>query len=211
MTTQPQPHQLIPSLPSPQPRQLPRWRFWLPLLFQLGLIAAVPTQAVYTHLNGRTVILQTIPVDPYDLLRGYSQTLRYTVSQVENLEQLPGWEQAAQLSQDVTNLPNGTRLYVILEAPPEESIQPWKTVAVSRERPSALPDNQIALQGKVNNGWLEYGLEQYYFPEDRRDEINWAISQAQAGTQPFLVEVKIDRLGRSVPVSLWVGDRHYRF
>ena len=209
MNTQPQPHQLIPSTPSPQPRQLPRWRFWLPLLFQLGLIAAVPAQAVYTHINGRTVILQTLPVDPYDVLRGYSQTLRYTVSQVENLEQLPGWEQAAQ-SQDNTEPPKGTHLYVILEAP-KESIQPWKAVAVSRERPSSLPDNQIALQGKVNGGWLDYGLEQYYFPEDEREEINGAISQAQTETQPFLVEVKIDRQGKSVPVSLWVGDRRYRF
>ena len=210
MTTQPQPQQLIPSLPSFQPHQLPRWRFLLPLLFQLGLIAAVPAQAVYTHLNGRTVILQTLPVDPYDLLRGYSQTLRYNVSQVENLEQLPGWEQAAQ-SQENTEPLKGTHLYVILEAPDGESIQPWKAVAVSRERPSALPDNQIALQGKLNNGWLEYGLEQYYFPEDEREEINGAITQAQAGTQPFLVEVKIDSLGKSVPVSLWVGDRHYQF
>ena len=161
-------------------------------------------------LNGKTVILQTIPVDPYDLLRGYSQTLRYDVSQVENLEQLPGWEQAAQ-SQENTEPLKGTRLYVILEAPPEESSQPWKAVAVSQERPTTLPDNQIALQGKLNNGWLEYGLEQYYFPEDRQEEINGAISQAQAETQPFLVEVKIDRQGKSVPVSLWVGDRRYRF
>ena len=69
-----------------------RWRFWIPLILQTALIAAVPAQAVYTHLTGRTVVLKTVPVDPYDLLRGYSQTLAYDISQPNNLKSLPGWK-----------------------------------------------------------------------------------------------------------------------
>ena len=76
--------------PTPEsPRPISIWRFWAPLLFQTALILAVPAQAVYTQLTGKTVILQTIPVDPYELLRGYSQTLRYDISIQDNLRKLP--------------------------------------------------------------------------------------------------------------------------
>ena len=64
--------------PTPEsPRPISIWRFWAPLLFQTVLILAVPAQAVYTQLTGKTVILKTIPEDTYELLRGYSQTMIY--------------------------------------------------------------------------------------------------------------------------------------
>ncbi|NET14750.1 MAG: GDYXXLXY domain-containing protein, partial [Okeania sp. SIO1H6] len=42
------------------------WRFILPLTVQLALILSIPAQAIYTTITGRTVVLQTVPVDPYD-------------------------------------------------------------------------------------------------------------------------------------------------
>ena len=69
---------------------LPLWRFAVPLLLQIGLVLVPPAQSVYTHITGKTVILQTIPVDPYDPLRGYSQTLSYDISRLETLKKLPG-------------------------------------------------------------------------------------------------------------------------
>jgi uncharacterized membrane-anchored protein len=50
-------------------------------------------------------------------------------------------------------------------------------------------------------------------PENRRDEINNDISQARGGKQrqPIVMEVKVDTLGRAVPISFWVSDRNYRF
>ncbi|HAA32846.1 MAG TPA: membrane-anchored protein, partial [Cyanobacteria bacterium UBA8553] len=78
-----------PLSPLSPPKPTPIWRFWVPLLFQTILILAVPAQALYTQLTGKTVILQTVPVDPYELLRGYSQTLRYDISRQDNLRKLP--------------------------------------------------------------------------------------------------------------------------
>lgn len=188
---------------------LPGWRFFLPLIFQAGLILAVPGQAFYTSITGRIVILQTIPVDPYDLLRGYSQTLRYDISQVNNLETIPGW--------DNLNLVSGERFYVILEAPKlsvsEGKLPPaWLPVEVRRDLPSDLPSNRIALQGEYNSHWIDYGLETYYMPEDKRKEINAQIREIQREEErQFVVEVKVDSKGNAVPVSLWVGDRNYRF
>lgn len=224
----PSPIAAPPALKPPAPpRLIPSWRLWLPLLLQTSLILAVPAQAVYTHLTGKTVILQTLPVDPYNLLRGYYVTLSYDISRQETLEKLPGWAtvraQAEQLSGS-SPIP----FYVILAAPAIPSgqpPQPWKPVAVSPDLPSELPPNQIALKGRLQAGRILYGLEEYYIPEDQRQQINADIAAAQGQGQrlnqvpPIVVEVKVDAQGRSNPVSFWISlgqgarrqTQNYRF
>ncbi len=196
--------------------QIPFWRLWLPLLFQTGIILAAPAQPFYTQLTGKTAILQTVPVDPYDPLRGYSQTLSYDISRIDNLQQLPGWQELMQQNtseSSVRDVPVGTNLYVTLEAPTSSSIPPsaWKPVRVSRDRPQNLAANQVAIKGKFTGNSITYGLETYYMPEAQRDEINQSIAQAQRDQQHFVVEVKVDNQGRAVPISLWVDRRNYRF
>ncbi len=193
---------------------IPVWSFWLPFLLQTILVLSVPVQAAYTYLSGKTVIVQTIPVDPYDLLRGYSQTLRYDISRYDTLKNLPGWETIEPLSDA------GTSFYVTLEAPistPSSGNRPppWKPIAINRDRPTNLPANQVAIQGRKSSySWVDYGLESYYFPEDQREEINTYINQTlqnSRGERPFVVEIKVDSQGKAIPVSLWVGDKKYQF
>ncbi|MEP0799510.1 GDYXXLXY domain-containing protein [Funiculus sociatus] len=208
--------------------RIPSWRLWVPLLFQTSVILAAPAVPFYTVMTGKSIVLQTVPVDPYDFLRGYSQTLSYDISSLDTLRRLPGWKQLLkqQVGGKSINVPppapsseylvSGTRFYVILEAPASNkssSPKPWKPVRVSSDRPAYLPDNQIALKGKSTGNSIEYGLETYYMPENRRDEINNDISQARGGKQrqPIVMEVKVDTLGRAVPISFWVSDRNYRF
>jgi len=198
-------------------RSLPLWRFAVPLLLQIGLVLVPPAQSVYTHVTGKTVVLQTIPVDPYDLLRGYSQTLSYDISRLENLKKLPGWQELRkqQKSKNADYLDSGTQLYVVLEAPPEGTKQPplaWKPVRVSGSRLNSLPANQIALKGNASGNSIRYGLETYYFPESQQQEINQAINLSQRRPmRSLVVEIKVDDRGNGVPVSLWVRDRNYRF
>ncbi|MBE9190254.1 GDYXXLXY domain-containing protein [Gloeocapsopsis crepidinum LEGE 06123] len=209
-----------PEVLKPQrlPGKLPFWRLWLPLLFQTGIILAAPAQPFYTQLTGKTAILQTVPVDPYDPLRGYSQTLSYDISQINNLQRLPGWQELTQQQtseSSVNDVPVGTNLYVILEAPTSNTTPPpaWKPVRVSRDRPQNLAANQVAIKGKFTGNSIAYGLETYYMPEAQRDEINQSISQAQRDQQQrsLVVEVKVDTQGRAVPISFWVNQRNYRF
>ncbi|MBD2312538.1 GDYXXLXY domain-containing protein [Desertifilum sp. FACHB-1129] len=202
----------------PSRKLLPSWRLWLPFVFQAALIISVPAQAVYTHLMGKTVILQTMPVDPYDLLRGYSQTLSYDISRWDTLQALPGWKELLEEPNSNESFPApGTSFYVVLEEPetPEAANAeplPWKPVQVSRNRPSQLNPNQVAIKGYFNYAQIKYGLETYYMPEDQRQQINHDISAAQLSEdRPFRVEVKVDERGRAVPVSLWISDRNYRF
>ncbi|MEG4270319.1 MULTISPECIES: GDYXXLXY domain-containing protein [unclassified Microcoleus] len=210
----------------PEAKRLPAWRMWVPLLLQIGLIAAVPATAVYTFITGKTVVLQTAPVDPYDFLRGYYQVLSYDISDLTNLQKLPGWKDLPTektlcppgivCPKNTHNLKPQTSFYVILESPKTATNpgrpQAWTPVRVSLENPGNLPANQIAIKGKYNGWQMEYGLETYYMPEDEREKVNQEISEAQRKQrQSFLVEVKVDKTGHAVPVSLWVRDRNYRF
>ena len=194
-------------------KQTPAWKFWTPLLFQLILILAVPSQAFYTQVTGKTVILQTAPVDPYDFFRGYYQTLSYDISNRDTLKALPGWKE---ISKGDDYLPSGTLIDVTLEQPKDSSNSPrpfaWKPIKVSAEYPQNLSNNQIALKGK-STGWsIEYGLERYYMPENQREQINSTITEAQMqDQQSFVVEIKVNSKGKAIPVSLWVRDRNYKF
>jgi uncharacterized membrane-anchored protein len=199
---------------------IPGWRFWLPLAAQVALILAVPAQAVYTQVSGRTAILQTVPVDPYDLLRGYYVTLSYDISRLETLQTLPGGEILVTpdwSGQYPSLFEAGMPFYVVLQPVAADSTsslpQAWQPVRISGDRPTNLPANQLALQGSYRRGRISYGLEAYYIPEDQRIEINERISQSQQsdGTRAFVVEVKVNAQGEAVPVSLWVGDRNYKF
>ncbi len=201
-------------------KQIPIWRFVLPLTLQLALILSVPAQAIYTHITGRTVILQTAPVDPYDFLRGYYQVLSYDISRKDNLSKLPGWHQFELETSRRFYSDNQTNIYVILAAPEkiENSEVPkvWQPVAVSAKMPENLPDNQIAIQGKFDGWRVKYGLETYFMPEDRRENINQDISEVQRSVNseeeiPFVVEVKVNSQGKAVPVSLWVREQNYKF
>ena len=194
-------------------KQTPAWKFWTPLLFQLILILAVPSQAFYTQVTGKTVILQTAPVDPYDFFRGYYQTLSYDISNRDTLKALPGWKE---ISKGEDYLPPGTLIYVTLEQPKDSSNSSrplaWKPIKVSAEYPHNLSNDQIALKGK-STGWsIEYGLERYYMPENQREQINSTITEAQMqDQQSFVVEIKVNSKGKAIPVSLWVRDRNYKF
>ncbi|MBI4783917.1 MAG: GDYXXLXY domain-containing protein [Oscillatoriophycideae cyanobacterium NC_groundwater_1537_Pr4_S-0.65um_50_18] len=211
--TQPQPLQpepLSPPIPQPEalPRRLPGWRLWIPLALQSVLILATPVQNAYTYVSGTTVTLQTVPVDPYDLLRGYSQTLSYDISDQGALSKLPGGTWLSQQPQG-----QDTNFYVVLQAPASANTpqpQAWKPVKISRDRPTDLADNQVALKGKYNGWNITYGLETYYMPENRRNQINDDIRQTQSQSQQaFKVDIKVDSNGNAVLTNLWVSDRKY--
>jgi uncharacterized membrane-anchored protein len=210
------------TIPHPVVSRVPIWRLWLPLCVQTLLILAVPTQAIYTRVTGKPIVLQTAPVDPYDLLRGYSVTLSYEISQVGALRQLPGWQTLPKFTSNAQDLAPNTTIYVVLEAPTliTQPPQPWKSVRVSSVRPTDLKPNQLALRGKASYSRVEYGLETYYIPEDQRVQINQDISEVQrrcprqqsSPCKPAIVtEANANSDGIAFPTNLWVEDRNYRF
>jgi uncharacterized membrane-anchored protein len=192
-------------------RKLSGWCLWIPLTLQAALILAAPAQNTYTYVSGRTVTLQTVPVDPYDLLRGYSQTLNYSISDPNVLRKLPGGTWFSQQSQG-----QNASFYIVLEepvsqAPGKTKATPpaWKPIKISGDRPTHLSSNQVALKGQYNGWRIVYGLETYYMPEDQREQINGDIGQAQ-NQQALKVDIKVDSSGNAVLMNLWVNDRQYQ-
>lgn len=205
--------ELIPDFQTKSPvtnKPIPILSFIVPLVIQAGLLFAIPAQSAYTYLTGKTVILQTVPVDPYNILTGYYQILSYDISTRSTLEKLPGGKEI---------LKDKKSFYVVLqeEKSTDEKIpKAWKPLRLTKEIPDSLPDNQVALEGKYQRGRIKYGLEKYNIPEDQRNKINDNISQvrrsaASRDKQPIVVEIKVDSQGKSVPVSMWVKERNYRF
>lgn len=207
------------------------WAIVLPLILQTGLIAVVPLRAAIATLMGQTIVLQTVPVDPYDPLRGYYTTLQYDISQRSTLNQLDGWETVSDSFSRRRNrsiLESGKPFFLILEAPASASTgafqseedgmitgrlnapAPWQSIAISRQRPGNLPDNQIAVQGIHRSDRIIYGLERYYLPEDERIDLDNQIRAAQTpeNSPRLLVEIRIGPFNSAVPVALWIqGDR----
>ncbi len=194
--------------------RVPSWRFLAAILIQSALIVAVPFQSALTYARGETVTLQTVPVDPYDILRGYSQTLSFDISEPDALKVLPGGDEVFTWKNE------GELIYVTLAAPNKADAAldvvatptAWVPVAVSLEPPESLDAGQVALRGRYQRWRISYGLETYYMPEAQRDDINSQIGQLRGdSTRAFVVDVKVDAEGNSVPMSLWIRDQEYRF
>jgi uncharacterized membrane-anchored protein len=185
--------------PSTQNSLIARWRFWIPVALQLLIIALVPAPKAYTLATGKTVFLQTIPVDPYDILRGRYVTLNYEIANWETLEKLPGWEPEFERER--------SEFYLILEGSSTSSTDPWQVVAVSKVYPKNLDPDQIVLKAS-GGSWpgASLGIDQYYIPEDIGDRLEVDIRAHQAKTR---VEAKIDSFGHAAIVGVWVEDRSY--
>ncbi|MEO1297584.1 MAG: GDYXXLXY domain-containing protein [Cyanobacteria bacterium J06636_16] len=196
------------------------WAIALPLLLQTWLIAAVPLQSAIARVMGTTVILQTVPVDPFDPFRGYYVRLRYDISQRGVLKNLNGWntlEADLPSSGSTALLEPGNTFFVVLEAPASNGTatapEPWQPIAVSQQRPRNLLDNQLALKGTYRSNQIVYGLERYYLPEIDRLDLEQRIREAQTPeSSPRLqVEVSIGFLGKAVPIALWVDNQRFEF
>jgi uncharacterized membrane-anchored protein len=214
---------------------LPIWRLVAPLMLQVGLILAVPTQAMYTEMTGKSVILQTLPAYSNNVLQGSALSFDYNISRTENLRRLPGWKDwVRENSLRNGRINQGSTLYLILQE--QQSFNrglnrdfnrglnrdfnrnvpaAWKPVRVSSDRPIYLANNQVALKGNYQDGLINYGLENYYLSEEQRQQINNDLLQAQQNRNgsrtPIIVRVKVDPQGNAVPTSMWIGDRNYRF
>jgi uncharacterized membrane-anchored protein len=172
------------------------------------MIASIPATATWIYATGKTVILQTAPVDPYSPLLGYSQTLSYDVSRWDNLEKLGKMH-------SIDYIKRGKPIYIILEAPAQAG-NPWRPVAIQLEKPNSLPVNQLALRGQPEYGQIRYGLETYYIPEGKIQDINREFEQIRRGLgpdsrPPIWLEARVGADGQAVPVALIVRDRRYTY
>lgn len=156
----------------------------LVLALQLAwVLATVTTQEVRLRY-APTVLLETVPVDPRDLLRGDFVILSYKISRVSRgLFQPPL----------ASTPPPGTRVYVTLEQHDR-----FHEVAAASLTPPAPTPGTVILSGTVEaNRWqaadatepirLGYGIERYYVAEGTGNPrgkltVEIAIGRSHAAT-----------------------------
>jgi uncharacterized membrane-anchored protein len=168
------------------------WKFLGIVLFQLLILAGMVGTHQVVLARGRTIVLETVPVDPRDLFRGDYVVLEYTVSTLD----LNGVEDRTH-----GKLTKGKRAYVVLQPRFEKGREAWLPVAVFPRPPTGdeLLDfgrRALFLEGKVTGrgggrARLKYGIESYFVPEGRGHELERAPRGA------LTVEVSVTPSGRS--------------
>ncbi len=188
------------NLRSPS-KSFPHWRFWFPLIAQVLIVLAVPLPRAITLATGDTVYLSTVPVDPYDLLRGRYVTLRYQIQNSAVLSDLP--RGSAKPAAD------WEEIFITL-TPPEDSdpTAPWQPVEVNYRYPQEVDPQHVVIRGERGQGGrrIDLGLGEYYIPEEIGDALEDDIRDHPEDTR---AEVKVDRWGNAALVSVWVEDREY--
>jgi uncharacterized membrane-anchored protein len=164
--------------------------FLVAVVLQVLILVGVPARKAYTRATGREVILKVAPVDPYSILTGYYVILGYDISRPADFPNAPKFE------------PNEV-IYAIVE---QQSDSLWKPVGIDRVLPKNLPANRVAIRGRWNDWRIEYGIEEFYIPEEKRSVIADDLSKNQNEAR---VEVKVDATGNAALVRLRIQDRIY--
>ena len=159
----------------------PRLVFLIIVLFQLLILVGLVGFNEASLASGKSVVLQTVPVDPRDIFRGDYVALRYEIS---TLGDIPG----------LRTLKEGDKAYVRLE----QRGDVWEAAAVSE---SYLEEWDVSISGEVANVWdsriaMEYGIEAYFVPEGEGLEIQRA--------RDLKVRVSVDRSGKAIIEGLIV-------
>lgn len=164
------------------------------VIIQILILVAVPARKVFTTATGKTVVLKVQPVDPYSILSGYYATLRFDISRVDAFPNVRGIS---------LGFSEGAWCYAVVEKGDDGT---WKPVSLEHELPANLPDNRVALLGRIDHGVIRYGIEEFYIPEAQRYSIAEDLSR---NVDKARVEVKVDRSGHTALQRLIIEDRIY--
>jgi uncharacterized membrane-anchored protein len=159
---------------------------------QLFILAAVPAQKIHTRVTGKTILLKTAPVAPYSIMSGYYVTLGYEISNPK-------------VSTEWNNWLEGKSVWVVLRSDPNNNV--WDAVSVHDKQPS-VPDDCVAIKGKISGRRIEYGIESYFIPEDARDKVEQDLRNHSREAK---AEVKVDSYGNAAITKLIIQDRVYAY
>jgi len=121
----------------------------------------------YTLKTGEKVFLETIPVDPRDLLRGDYVILNYKISQ---------------LPPTYNFLENNKTIYIILKID-KNNIGSIDYISEKK------PKDKLFIKGQKNSNSIKYGIESYFVKEGTGKELQQNLRN---GT---LVEIALDKNG----------------
>ncbi|MDP3042159.1 MAG: GDYXXLXY domain-containing protein [Candidatus Omnitrophota bacterium] len=134
--------------------------------------------------TGKTILLETVPVDPRDFLRGDYVILRYKISTID----------LQQIQSEKSYYGQGEKVYVKLE--PKERF--WEAIAVKTKKP--VSDNGVYIKAKAKYCYnkkleLNYGIESYFVPEGEGKDIEKNMRGNKSSVE---VEILVDTSGNAL-------------
>jgi len=156
----------------------------------VGVALAMIASKNYTLRTGKTVLLETVPVDPRDFLRGDYVVLRYKISDLD-------------LSKIKTEKPHysyGENIYVILK--PGDKF--WEAVAIQKNKSAA--ESEVIIKGKAGYSGrkelgVRYGIESYFVPEGQGRDIERSM---RGNKSSVTVEALVDSSGNALIKNVYV-------
>lgn len=152
----------------------------LQIVFFIGLVG------MREHIleTGEVIRLSVIPIDPNHPFMGEYVDLNY------NITQLP--------FSKLLQIPDGETVYVSLMKDGEI----YEAFDVDTEIPTDLFEGEVFIKGrKLNNDWIEYGIESFFVPEGTALEIERSIWDYSVTAEIYLDEDGTAQLNR-----LFIGD-----
>jgi uncharacterized membrane-anchored protein len=164
--------------------------FFLAVVVQVLILLSLAGRHAYTLRTGQTVLLETAPVDPWEVFRGQYVQLSYKISQLsENEVAMTGMPFKSRQQVHVTLKKGDTGF--------------WNAVSVSDTKPRAAQGEVIMLarvqwvmdtSGKLDGGerkvFLHYGIEQFYIPEGQGSTL-------EGNRAGLAVQARVDAFGRA--------------
>ena len=154
------------------------------LAAQTALLLGLIAQQELRLSSATTVLLETAPVDPRDLLRGDYVILNYKISNLRT----ELWD----------TMPQGNMEGLTVHVSLEKRGQFHEAVQFSVTKPAPHP-NRVVLQGQIHDLWnasarVQYGLERYYVKEgtgNPRGKLTVLVAVAPDG-KPVIKQVFLD-------------------
>lgn len=162
--------------------------FFIAVLWVI-VAAAMIISKQSTLRRGKAVVLETVPVDPRDLLRGDYVILRYKISTLD----------LGLIKSERPDYKRGEVIYVKLE--PKGKF--WEATGVQAKRSA---DNEIYIRGKVSYCYSKkleviYGIESYFVPEGEGREIEKNIRREKSSVN---VEAVVDSSGNALIKKVYI-------
>ena len=145
----------------------------------------------YILRTGKRILLETVPVDPRDFLRGDYVILRYKISTPD----------LSQIKSDKTSYNKGEDIFVKIE--PRDKF--WEVAGVGSKK--GIYGEGVYLKGKVRYHYnqrleINYGIESYFVPEGEGKEIERNMRGNRTSVE---VEAIVDSSGNALIKRVFVN------
>jgi uncharacterized membrane-anchored protein len=166
--------------------------FFIISLLWVAVAVGIISLKQYTLRTGKTIVLETVPVDPRDFLRGDYVILRYKISELD----------LNQIKSTKSYYHSGENIFVELESKGKF----YEAAAVYGKKDIAA--GKVILKGKVKYFYnkkleVDYGIGSYFVPEGEGREIERNMRGSKSSVS---AEIVVDSTGSALIKRVYIDN-----